>query len=100
MQTTACAARTWVVGFGHWWNVEYYHNGIPYVSPAQRHEGKDQDILAAPCALYTQARALKPAPWSGKTSNWSPTGAVTLNPGRDSVVRSHLNHKPIQQLAA
>ena len=45
-------------------------------------------------------RALKPARWSGKTRNWSPTGPVTLNPERDSVIRDYSEDKPIQQLAA
>jgi hypothetical protein len=51
----------------HWYNVEHRHSGIQYVSPAQRHEDQDQDILAAPHAMYTKARAQKPARWSGKT---------------------------------
>ena len=94
------AARTWAAGFVHWYNVEHRHSGIQYVSPAQRHEGQDQDILAARHTLYTQARALNPARWSGKTRNWSPTGPVTLNPERDSVIRNYSEDKPIQQLAA
>ena len=94
------AARTWAAGFVHWYNVEHRHSGIKYVSPAQRHEGQDQNILAARHTLYTQARALNPARWSGKTRNWSPIGPVTLNPERESVVRSNSDHKPIQQLPA
>jgi transposase InsO family protein len=94
------AARTWAAGFVHWYNVEHRHSGIQYVSPAQRHEGQDQDILAARHTLYTQARALNPARWSGKTRNWSPTGPVTLNPERDSIIRNYSEDKPIQQLAA
>lgn len=94
------AARTWAAGFVHWYNVEHRHSGIQYVSPAQRHEGRDQEILAARHTLYTQARALNPARWSGKTRNWSPTGPVTLNPERDSVIRDYSEDKPIQQLAA
>jgi transposase InsO family protein len=94
------AARTWAAGFVHWYNVEHRHSGIQYVSPAQRHEGQDQEILAARHTLYTQARALNPARWSGKTRNWSPTGPVTLNPERDSIIRNYSEDKPIQQLAA
>jgi len=81
-------ARTWAAGFVHWYNVEHRHSGIQYVRPAQRHEGQDQVILAACHPLYTKARELNPARWSGKTRNWSPTGPVTLNPERDSIVRS------------
>ena len=94
------AARAWAAGFVHWYNVEHRHSGIQYVSPSQRHEGQDQEILAARHALYTKARELKPARWSGKTRNWSPTGPVTLNPERGSIVQSYSDDKPIQQLAA
>ena len=93
-------ARTWAAGFVHWYNVEHRHSGIQYVSPAQRHEGQDQEILAARHTLYTKARELNPARWSGKTRNWSPTGPVTLNPERDDVVRFCSDDKLIQQLAA
>ena len=41
-----------------------------------------------PALLETQARELNPARWSGKTRNWSPVGAVTLNPERDCVIRA------------
>jgi len=56
--------------------------------------------LATRHALYTEARELNPARWSGKTGNWSPVGAVTLNPERDSGIRAHSACNDIQQLAA
>jgi len=37
--------------------------------------------------LYRNARETNPARWSGNTRNWSPIGAVTLNPERDSIKR-------------
>ena len=80
-------ARTWAASFVHWYNVDHRHSGIRYVSPAQRHAGDDHAILAARHALYTHARERNPARWSRHTRNWSPIGAVTLNPERDSVVR-------------
>ena len=93
-------ARTWAAGFVGWYNVDHRHSGIRYVSPAQRHAGDDHAILAARHALYCQARELNPARWSGNTRNWSPIGAVTLNPERDSIIKSHSASKDIQQLAA
>ncbi len=84
----------------HWYNVEHHHSGIRYVSPAERHDGRDQAILAARHALYLQARERNPARWSGNTRDWSPIGAVTLNPERDSVVSAHLENKAIPPLAA
>jgi hypothetical protein len=41
-----------------------------------------------------------PARWSGKTRNWQPIGAVTLNPQRDSVISECMAQNNIQQLAA
>ena len=71
-----------------------------YVTPAQRHAGDDQNILAARHLLYTQARELNPARWSGNTRNWAPIETVTLNPERDCVVKSHSAGNSIQPLAA
>ena len=93
-------ARAWGAAFVRWYNVEHRHSGIRYVSPAQRHAGEDHAILAARHTVYQQARELHPARWSGGTRNWSPAGAVTLNPERDSVVKLHLAQNDIQPLAA
>jgi putative transposase len=80
------AARQWAAGFVRWYNHEHRHSGIRYVSPAQRHAGEDGSLLAARHALYQQAREANPRRWSGHTRNWTPVGAVTLNPERDSIV--------------
>lgn len=80
-------ARQWGQHFVHWYNVEHRHSGLRYVTPAQRHAGEDHAILAARHQTYLQARERHPARWSGQTRDWTPIGAVTLNPERDSVVR-------------
>ena len=79
-------ARQWAAAFVDWYNHEHRHSGIRYVTPAQRHAGGDRPILAARHALYQRAREANPRRWSGRTRNWAPIGAVTLNPERDSVV--------------
>jgi transposase InsO family protein len=79
-------ARAWAADFVRWYNHEHRHSGIRYVSPAQRHAGDDTAILAARNELYRQARQRNPRRWSGDTRNWTPIGAVTLNPERDTVV--------------
>ena len=93
-------ARAWAAGFVHWYNVDHRHSAIRYVSPDQRHADEDQKILAARHALYTEARQLNPARWSGKTRNWSPVAAVTLNRERDCIIKAHSAHHNIQPLAA
>ena len=94
------AARTWAAGFVHWYNLEHRHSGIRYVTPQQRHCGQDHAILAARQVLYTNAKALNPARWSGHTRNWKPVLVVTLNPERDSVITAHLKDLEIQPMAA
>jgi putative transposase len=93
-------AQQWAASFVRWYNFEHRHSGIRYVTPAQRHAGEDHAILANRHALYTNARAGNPARWSANTRNWTPTGAVTLNPERDSVVAMHTGAALIQPLAA
>ena len=93
-------ARTWAAGFARWYNIDHRHSGIRYVSPDQRHAGDDHAILAARHALYINARILNPARWSGHTRNWTPVGAVTLNPERDSIIKTHLDSHDSQPLAA
>lgn len=93
-------ARAWAADFVHWYNVDHRHSAIRYVSPAQRHAGDDHAILAARHALYAQARERNPARWSRHTRDWSPIGAVALNPERDSVVTTASHAKDRQPLAA
>ena len=81
-------ARIWAAEFVRWYNVDHRHSGIRYVSPAQRHAGQDRAILEARHDLYLQARQRHPARWSGRTRDWSPVGAVALNPEREEVVNT------------
>jgi putative transposase len=93
-------ARAWAAGFVRWYNHDHRHSGIRYVSPPQRHAGEDRAIVAARHALYTRARALNPARRSGVTRNWSPVGPVTLNPERESIIKTHSATNDIQPVAA
>jgi transposase InsO family protein len=93
-------ARVWAADFVRWYNHDHRHSGIRYVSPAQRHAGEDHAILAARHEVYLRAREGNPARWSGNTRNWSPIGAVTLNPERDSVIKTQLDDNNLQARAA
>ena len=74
------SARRWVARFVSWYNDEHHHRAIRYVTPNDRHLGADIDILARRHALYEQARSRKPERWPRNTRNWTPLGAVVLNP--------------------
>ena len=82
------AARDWSAQFVQWYNNDHHHSGIRYLTPAQRHAGQDGPMLAARHAVYRDARERNPRRWSAQTRNWTPVGAVTLNPERDVVVRA------------
>jgi transposase InsO family protein len=79
-------ARTWAAAFVAWYNTEHRHSGIRYVTPEQRHTGADHAILAERHAVYLSARERTPRRWSGATRDWTPVGAVALNPERDAVI--------------
>jgi transposase InsO family protein len=86
----AAQARAWVTGFVAWYNREHLHSGIRYVTPADRHEGRDKVLLARRHRLYLAARDRHPRRWTGPTRNWTPIGAVYLNP-----VKQELRVPPI-----
>jgi putative transposase len=77
---TLDAARRWVDGFVRWYNDDHLHSGIRYVTPNDRHEGRDAHILAARHRVYVAAKKATPRRWTGPTRNWTPVGAVRLNP--------------------
>jgi hypothetical protein len=81
-------AHEWAMGFVHWYNHDHRHSGIRYVSPAQRHAGEDRVLLARRHALWQLARQANPRRWSGQTRDWTPVGAVALNPEKDAVIQA------------
>ncbi len=78
--TSLCAARAWVEQFVNWYNYEHRHSGIKYVTPNERHEGRDVAILEQRAALYAGARKRRPERWAKNTRNWSHIKVVRLNP--------------------
>ena len=79
------AALKWVEEFVHWYNNEHLHSAIRYVTPSDRHSGKESPLLANRHEVYTAARCRTPRRWTGNTRNWSPAGAVYLNPIKQEV---------------
>jgi transposase InsO family protein len=73
-------ARSWVARFVVWYNGTHRHSGIRYVTPDERHSGREREILARRHAVYVRARSKRPERWSGNTRNWTPIGTVVLNP--------------------
>ncbi len=77
-------ARQWVHTFVNWYNNEHRHSGIKFVTPAQRHYGKDQQILENRQAVYEAAKLTKPDRWRNRsTRNWERVEKVWLNPPKE-----------------
>jgi len=83
-----------------WYNVDHRHSGIRCVSPAQRHAGHGQAIVAARHLLYTEAKRRNLSRWSGNTRDGSGISVVALNPEREAAVSMAAHAQHTQQQAA
>jgi transposase InsO family protein len=77
------SAERWVARFVAWYNGEHRHSAIRYVTPDERHYGRERKVLARRRQLYERARSANPERWTGPTRDWSPVGLVVLNPERE-----------------
>jgi putative transposase len=73
-------AQRWMARFVDWYNGEHRHSAIRYVTPDERHSGREHEILAKRHELYQRARSLNPERWTRSTRNWTAIGPVILNP--------------------
>lgn len=74
------AAQRWIDGFVAWYNTEHLHSAIRFISPDDRHFGREAAILEQRRQLYEHARQRNPQRWARKTRNWDPVAIVHLNP--------------------
>lgn len=76
------AAKEWVEKFVTWYNTIHLHSGIKFVTPNDRHNGKDEEILKARSLVYEKAKKKQPNRWSKDVRNWNLINEVKLNPLR------------------
>jgi transposase InsO family protein len=74
--------RDWVKRFVDWYNREHLHSSIAYVTPEQRHDGRDIAILENRRRVYEAARSANPSRWSRHSRQWHRPAVVMLNPDR------------------
>jgi len=77
-------ARRWMAWFVAWYNTEHRHSAIKFVTPQQRHDGSDREILAKRASLYEAAKANNPNRWTKETRDWSHIDKVVLNPAQST----------------
>lgn len=68
---TLVDARKWVADFVHWYNHEHRHSAIGYVTPEERHTGRDREILQQRAVTFRKAREAHPERWSGNPKEWA-----------------------------
>ncbi len=88
--TTITAARVWVKKFVEWYNKEHRHSGINYVTPEQRHTGKDKEILKRRKEVYEEAKKKHPERWAKETRDWSFSGEEWLNPKQEKETKKEV----------
>ena len=77
---TIMEARRWVQRFVNWYNNEHKHSGLKFISPTERHNGMDKEILKKRKAVYEAARNRNPERWAKDIRDWSLVDKVFLNP--------------------
>jgi transposase InsO family protein len=83
-------AQSWVDGFVFWYNTQHLHSSIRYVTPDDRHCGREDHILANRKKVYKKARSRCPNRWSNNIRNWNPVRQVWLNPEKkDETSKTH-----------
>ena len=73
-------AADWVQRFVRWYNHVHLHSGIGFVTPADRHEGRDIAILEQRRVLYALAQTAHPERWTGAHRPWKRPETVILLP--------------------
>lgn len=73
-------ARQWVFEFVQYYNHEHRHSGINYLTPIQRHNGLEDQVLSKRKAIYEATKQKYPERWSGAVRDWTLDKTVWLNP--------------------
>ncbi len=81
---TLTEARAWVQLLVDWYNFEHRHSALQFVTPIERHNGQDAELLAKRKMVYEAAKLKNPERWSGNTRAWSWVPVVHLNPEKNS----------------
>jgi putative transposase len=81
-------ATQWVDNFVTWYNSEHQHSSIQFVTPDDRHFGREEKILEKRSAVYEKAKRKNPNRWSKETRNWKPVNTVILNPDKSTTKKA------------
>jgi transposase InsO family protein len=92
-------AQAWVDQFVIWYNTVHLHSAIRFVTPDDRHYGRELAILENRHRVYQKARRRRPDRWTRKTRNWEPVRLVWLNPEKKKKLSATSTTNPKQEAA-
>jgi transposase InsO family protein len=78
-------AKDWTRAFVYWYNHKHMHSGISFVTPHERHYGKDVEILKVRRKTYRLAYKQNPARWSRGPQGWKRKEVVYINPAQEEI---------------
>ena len=78
-------AGRWGSSLVRWYNEEHLHSSIGFVTPADRHDGRDIAILTDRRKLYDRAHRRHPERWIGNVRRWNRPVTVNLLPDRQAI---------------
>lgn len=94
-------ARLWVRSFIGWYNHEHLHSAIGFVTPSDRHAGRDREILENRREVYAEAKERHPERFATGVRAWQRPKLVRLNPERrtSGKTEKHQEHRDLQRAA-
>ena len=88
--------QAWVDESVLWYNTVHLHSAVCFITPDDRHYGREEQIPANHHQVYENARRRHPSRWSGQTQDWNPVCQVRLNPEKkDDAALKH----PVKKMA-
>lgn len=77
-------ARKWVENFVSWYNNQHLHSQIGFITPNQKHQGLDIELMKNRRQVYLAAKQKNPHRWSKDIRKWESTKEVYLNPDKQN----------------
>ena len=67
-----------------WYNNQHLHSQIGFITPNQKHQGLDIELMKNRRQVYLAAKQKNPHGWSKDIRKWESTKEVYLNPDKQN----------------
>ena len=67
-----------------WYNNQHLHSQIGFITPNQKHQGLDIELMKNRRQVYLAAKQKTPQRWSKDIRKWESTKEVYLNPDKQN----------------